>query len=162
MTCLQQQTTLQSKLLMEIQTCRKLSWLSMWKTPSWASWAESIRKYVRAACCADQISDRSWHLEWSENSLFSINPGSPVPDGWFCDIIPPTQGSSLRWPVKEFCIILDLLHCEHKRESGYIIEEMVMKSFAISFDVEISRVACMSAQMQDIFILPALFFLFVR
>lgn len=37
-----------------------------------------------------------------------------------------------------------------------------MKSFAISFDVEISRVARMSAQMQDIFILPALFFLFVR
>lgn len=33
-----------------------------------------------------------------------------------------------------------------------------MKSFAISFDVEISRVARMSAQMQDIFILPALFF----
>lgn len=34
-----------------------------------------------------------------------------------------------------------------------------MKSFAISFDVEISRVARMSAQMQDIFILPAPFFI---
>lgn len=42
MACLQQQTTLQIKLLMEIQTCRKLSWLSTCGTPGRASWAESM------------------------------------------------------------------------------------------------------------------------
>lgn len=118
------------------------------------------RKYVWAAC-AGQTSDRSWHLERYKNCLFSIHPGSPVPDSWFCDIILPIQESSLRWTVKEFCIILDLLHCEHKRVSSCIIEEMVMKSFVISVDAEISRVSHMSAQIQEIFILPALFFFFL-
>lgn len=39
------------------------------------------------------------------------------------------------------------------KESSYITEEMGTKSFVISFDVEISEVACMPRQMQETFIL---------
>lgn len=39
------------------------------------------------------------------------------------------------------------------KESSYITEDMGTKSFVISFDVEISEVARMPRQMQEIFIL---------